>query len=75
MSCETDKAAHHLIWVWFQYAGRREEDGRVYLEHQCMSAGEGAAEWLEDRGYAQEEGWGCYLTQKGISVMDDESLD
>jgi hypothetical protein len=75
MSRETDKAAHHLIWVWFQYAGRREEGGKVYLDHQCMSAGEGAAEWLQDWGYATEEGCGCHLTPKGIAVMDDESLD
>ena len=70
-----DVAAHHIIWIWYQYAGKKKDDGSIYLEHQCMSAGEDAAEWLESRGYVIEDGWGCVLTQKGIEVMDCEEYE
>lgn len=71
MRHQIEEVAHHLIWVWYQYAGKN-IDGDIYLEHLCMSAGEGAADWLIQRGYAKETGHGCTLTEKGLSIMNQE---
>lgn len=73
---DLDRAAHHIMRVWHQYSRSVEKpDGSIYLEHMCMSAGEGAAEWLEHYGYAVEDGWGVTLTAKGMEVMKRDDYE
>lgn len=64
-----EEAAHHLLWVWYQYGDSTRKD---YLEHRNMAAGEQAAEFLEELGYGEDEGYGFKVNQKGLDLMEKE---
>ena len=74
MTPEERIAAKHLIAVWHQYGEncKTDADGRIYLTHANMTAGERAADWLVERGLAEDQGYGCYLTQAGMDLDEEE---
>lgn len=70
------KAAHHLIWVWYQYGGGYEsESGTICLPHRNMQAGEGACDLLTDLGLGQDQGWQFELNDAGRKLFDVDDID
>lgn len=69
MDKQLREAAHHLIWIWFQYGGGTEtKDGRVMLEHRNMQAGEQAADFLEELGLGEDMGYHFELNEAGKAL-------
>lgn len=69
-------AAHHMLWVWFQYGqgGRSSPTGVMALPCQCMQAGEQAGDWLAERGYVVNEEWDVVVTAKGRELMERKDI-
>jgi hypothetical protein len=65
------EACHHLLWVWYQFAGSTEL-GDKYLDCHCMGAPEGAGEFLDALGYVEYGDWYHRITQKGLDLMEED---
>lgn len=73
MDSEILKAAHHLIWVWYQYGGgATSAEGRVQLEHRNMNAGEGASDFLEGLGLGSDFGYYFELNDAGMQLFNED---
>ena len=70
----TEKAIYHLLDVWGQYSRSTAQDGSTYFQHQCMSAGEDAAMFLQELGLGTEDGYGFFLNDAGKAIERNRSL-
>lgn len=77
ISPEIRLAAYHLLWVWAQYGSVYKDPAtdQQYFEHQCMSAGEDATDWLASLGLGRDQGTTFEPNDIAIALMDCEILD
>lgn len=76
MDLELRKAIHHLLWIWAQYGPSENINyaDKLRLDHQFMSAGEQAGDFLASHGVGIDEGREIKLTPLGMEIYNDESL-
>jgi hypothetical protein len=63
-----------LIQVWAQYNSWGSDWDKGRLTHACMSAGENAADLLEEYGLAVGNGWEAVLTEEGRKLLNSEAI-
>ena len=74
MDITLKKAIHHLLHIWFQYQHANSKVANISVSHQCMTAGEDAADFLEKLGLGHDDGYNFVLNDKAREIMNDESL-
>lgn len=72
MNPETKIAIHHLIWIWYQYGGGSEQEGKIVLPHKSMGAGEQATDFLCDLGLGVDTGYQFELNAAGMEIFNAE---
>lgn len=65
------EGARCLLMLWHQY-GRwtKTDQGWLAFNHECMSAGEDASEFLAGLGLVVVHGWLAYVTRTGLELME-----
>lgn len=79
MDINVKKGIHHTLWMWF-LAGKCSavKNGNItagcLFDHECMSYGEQAGDWLEEMGVGLQDDWSFEINQAGVDIMYDEEL-
>lgn len=78
MDINIKKGIHHTLWMWVLSGRASYSDGQItdgcLFDHECMSYGEQAGDWLEEMGVGIQGDWSFQINQAGVDIMYDEGL-